>query len=279
MKLDYSVETLCTLMSLSRSSYYKWRSRKGALNRYQKRRKQLTALLQEKHDQFPSYGYHRLASLARKEIHWHFSDHLVHQCCKEIQIRSKARRPRYVKSGAEHRIYPNRIKSHWNAKGPLEVVVSDMTYLKCRGKTYEWVYLLDTFNNEILSSHLAQRKGDPKPYFRCLLELKDKITKESTATILHTDQGSVYGSRAFAQAHEKTSLIRSMSRAGTPTDNPIIESVNGWIKQEMLLDFDLEKCEQLEKFITDFVHYFNNERPAYALNYKSPVQFKIEQGF
>ena len=28
-----------------------------------------------------------------------------------------------------------------------------------------------------------------------------------------------------------------MSRAGTPTDNPIIESLNGWIKEELFLDF------------------------------------------
>ncbi|MBE5949839.1 MAG: IS3 family transposase, partial [Lachnospiraceae bacterium] len=27
------------------------------------------------------------------------------------------------------------------------------------------------------------------------------------------------------------------------------------------------------------VKYFNNERPAYALNYKSPVQYRTELGF
>ena len=34
-----------------------------------------------------------------------------------------------------------------------------------------------------------------------------------------------------------------MSRAGTPTDNPIIESLNGWIKEEMRIDFDLKSVE------------------------------------
>ena len=33
--------------------------------------------------------------------------------------------------------------------------------------------------------------------------------------------------------------------------------------------------EELERYVT----YFNAERPAYALNHKSPVQFKTEQGF
>lgn len=98
-------------------------------------------------------------------------------------------------------------------------------------------------------------------------------------TILHTDQGAVYSSRAFTKAHEKYNIFRSMSRAGTPTDNPIIESVNGWIKQEMRLDFDMEGYPDLSLFLDDFVRYYNIFRPAYALNYKSPIQFKIEQGF
>ena len=28
-----------------------------------------------------------------------------------------------------------------------------------------------------------------------------------------------------------------MSRAGTPTDNPVNESLNGWIKEELFIDF------------------------------------------
>ena len=98
-------------------------------------------------------------------------------------------------------------------------------------------------------------------------------------TILHTDQGAVYSSRAFAKAHEKYNIFRSMSRAGTPTDNPIIESVNGWIKQEMRLDLDMDGHPDLSLFLYYSVRSYNLFRPAYALNYKSPIQFKIEQGF
>ncbi|MBQ0038465.1 MAG: IS3 family transposase [Clostridiales bacterium] len=29
----------------------------------------------------------------------------------------------------------------------------------------------------------------------------------------------------------------------------------------------------------EYVHYFNDERPAAALGYKSPVQYKTELGF
>ncbi|MCR5461600.1 MAG: IS3 family transposase, partial [bacterium] len=31
--------------------------------------------------------------------------------------------------------------------------------------------------------------------------------------------------------------------------------------------------------IDEYVYYYNNERPAYSLKYKTPIQFKTEQGF
>ena len=70
-----------------------------------------------------------------------------------------------------------------------------------------------------------------------------------------------------------------MSRVGTPTDNPIIESLNGWIKEEMRKDFNLRNVDNIPLFTETYVHYFNNERLSYKLNYKTPVQYRIEQGF
>jgi transposase InsO family protein len=70
-----------------------------------------------------------------------------------------------------------------------------------------------------------------------------------------------------------------MSRAGTPKDNAIIESINGWIKAELITDFRFEEWENIEELIKTYVDHFNNVRPAYALNYKSPVQYKTELGF
>jgi len=70
-----------------------------------------------------------------------------------------------------------------------------------------------------------------------------------------------------------------MSRVGTPTDNPIIEALNGWMKNELYLEFGLRNTDDLLGTLDRYVLFFNHERPAAALHYKSPVQFKIEQGF
>ena len=76
-----------------------------------------------------------------------------------------------------------------------------------------------------------------------------------------------------------TCVLRSMSREGTPTDNPIIEALNGWMKEELYLDFALAATDDVPLLLDTYVHYFNYRRPAAALGYKSPVQYKTELGF
>ena len=270
---------LCDLMGVNRSGYYKWRARKGIKNRYEKDRDLLTKLLMEVHMKHRSYGYHRLAAVVKRETGWLFSDNLAHKCCKYAGIRSRCNHYRWRPPKEEKETCPNLIKNNWNASRPLEIVVSDMTVLKLNGRKYEWTYLLDTFNNEIISSHLSSRHGDPKPYYSCLNDLIEKVKEQTKPVTLHTDQGSIYSSTAFFHAHRQYNIIRSMSRSATPTDNPIIEAINGWIKSEIYSEGWHRRYLNANEMINDFVEYFNNYRPAYALNYKSPVQYKTEQGF
>ena len=159
---------------------------------------------------------------------------------------------------------------------PLEIVVSDMTCIRCNGRIYEWVLFIDTFNNEIIA-----HRGDPKTYYNCLDQLCKRVknAKEQTAgTVLHTDQGAVYSSRAFSRTHSNYNIIRSMSRAGTPTDNPIIESLNGWMKAELILDFGISKVSSLKKTLDQYVLYFNSEHFAAALDYKPQSSTELNWG-
>lgn len=283
MKDRYSVKMLCQLLDVSRSGYYKWKSRKGKLNSYEKDRLILTELLQETHQKHPSYGYHRLAISVFKDTGWIFSHNLAHKCCKHAGIHSSARKYRKYKYPGEESIkFNNLVKGRWRVDEPLKLVTSDMTMFKSNGKWYEWTLLVDAFNNEIIAHSLTDRPGDTKPYYDCLNVLMDiaGTKKEKTAPItLHTDQGAVYSSSAFCMAHKEYNIIRSMSRVGTPTDNPKIEAINGWIKEELYNDFDLSNADDVEAVINEYVKYYNEERPAYSLNYKSPVQYRIERGF
>ena len=270
-------------MGVSKSGYYKWRIRLGKLNRYEQDRQLLTELLTEQHRKHPSHGYHMLAEDVFQETGLVFSHNLAHKCCKEAGIRSKARKCRYKKPGEEHVKFDNKVQGNWNADKPIQIVVSDMTVFKNKGRNWEWTLLIDTFNNEILAHQATPIPGNNKPYYHCLEVLKQlagkKKEEQTPQVVFHTDQGSVYSSQAFCQAHNKYNILRSMSKAGTPTDNPIIEALNGWMKEELYLDFNLEAADDIPILLDEYVYYFNNKRPASALGYKSPVQYKTELGF
>ena len=282
---EYSVKSLCETMNVSRSGYYKWIKTKNILNRYEINRRDLGELIKDIHKRKPSYGYHRINAVIRIETGWYVSDNLVHKVCKILKIYSKAKHYRkYKKAGEESIKYPNLINNNWNTTRPLEKVVTDTTKIWFRNKPYDWTYYVDVFNNEIIGSNVATSKNCNNPLnhkiaLNDMLNTKIKRGYKNLETIFHSDQGSIYSSLAFNNALKDYTIKRSMSRIGTPTDNPIIESLNGWLKKEMLIDFNQNDYDNVEKFIDDIIYDYNNLRPAYALNYKTPIQYRTELGF
>ena len=104
-----------------------------------------------------------------------------------------------------------------------------------------------------------------------LLELKKQHPEYQM--ILHSDQGSVYASKAYNDLLPMY-VTRSMSRAGTPTDNGAMESINGWIKAELFMNFHVTGDRPVETEIDEYITFFNEQRPAYALNYLTPKQYR-----
>ena len=72
-------------MNISRSGYYKWLKTKNVLNRYEINRKDLEPLIRDIHKRKPSYGYHRINAIIRRETGWVVSDNLVHKVCKILK--------------------------------------------------------------------------------------------------------------------------------------------------------------------------------------------------
>ena len=272
-------------MNISRSGYYKWLKMKDILNRYEINRKDLEPLIRDIHKRKPSYGYHRINAVIRRETGWIISDNLVHKVCKILKIRSKAKHySTYKKPGEESIKYPNLINNNWNTTRPLEKITSDTTMIWFKKQRYDWTYYVDAFDDSIIGS-------DVKPFYHGvsisnhksalndMLNNKIKRGYKSQETIFHSDQGTIYSSVSFNNAHKDYNITRSMSRIGTPTDNPIIESKNGWLKKEMYIDFNQNDYETVEDYINAIIYDHNYLRPSYALNYKTPIEYRTQLGF
>lgn len=67
---EYSVKSLCEIMNISISGYYKWLKTNDILNRYEINRRDLGPIIRDIHKRKSSYGYHRINYLIRKETGW-----------------------------------------------------------------------------------------------------------------------------------------------------------------------------------------------------------------
>lgn len=108
-------------------------------------------------------------------------------------------------------------------------------------------------------------------------DVKELLKGHAEPVVLHTDQGSVYASKAYNDLIKDSVIVRSMSRAGKPTDNPVNESINGWMKEELFMDFKIEECRRREEFaeaLERYVDFYNKRRPCYAIGYDTPVNYR-----
>lgn len=271
-------------MKVSRSGFYKWFKNKDILNNYELNRRELGKLIKDIHNRKPSYGYHRISAIVKRETGWIVSDNLIHKVCKILEIKSKAKHYKYKNPGEESVKYSNLINNNWNTTKPFEKIVSDSTKIWFKKKAYDWTFYLDVYNNEIVGSDVREyfygvNSLNHRAALKEMLNSKIKRGYKNQDTILHTDQGIIYSSLPFNNILTPYTIIRSMSRAGTPTDNPVIESKNGWLKKEMYIDFEVNNYSTVQKYINDIIYDNNNLRPSYTLNYKTPIEYRTQLGF
>ena len=272
---EFPVKLLCDTMGIQRSSFYNWKKHLSNPSNHTKNLVSNILLFQQYHLKYPSHGYRWLNAKIRLDTGLVLSNPYAHKCCKIAGIKSKAKHYSYRKSGEAYRVYPNLLMTELNIDGPLQCIVSDMTAFYVKGVYYELTLYMDLWNNEIVSHALSSKRGDRMTYIsglKDLIELKKHFPE--LQTVLHSDQGSVYASKAFNELLPMYNITHSMSRAGTPTDNAAMEAINGWVKAELFMDFHVTGTESVEQEIDDYVVFFNEQRPAYALNYLTPKQYR-----
>lgn len=261
-------------MGINRSGFYKWRD--SVLNPSEKKKKREAdiALFKEFHERFPSHGYRWLRAKIELDTGAVYSDNYAQRVCAYAGIRSVSKHVRRYRGTNRVKVYPNLLLADLAITRPMEVVVSDMTAFWANGKYWELTLYMDLYNNSIVSYAISPIKGDPKTYMEGLGKLLEKKKEYAgLGMILHSDQGAVYSSKSFNELLPTYDITRSMSRAGTPTDNGAMEAINGWLKDELFSDFSLNESEDVEESVRAYVEYFNERRPAFALGYLTPKQF------
>ena len=262
-------------MGVSRSGYYKWKNRDKSgrdINR-----EAMIALVSEIHKAHPSHGYRWVAAFLRLNYGRSCSDSYIYKVFRCLGIQSQTKHKPHYRPRKVRDLYPNLIFTTWETVDrPRQVIVSDMTVLKPWIFYFELTLYFDVFTKQILSWKLSNRRGGREQYLDGLSDVIELLNGSREPTIIHTDQGSVYSSKAYNELIKDSNIIRSMSRAGKPTDNPVNEALNGWIKEELHMDFRLEECrteDDVREVLHRYVNFYNKQRPCFALDYDTPDHY------
>lgn len=264
-------------MAVSRAGYYKWKNRDKS--KRQITRENLIILVKTAHEEHPSHGYRWIAHFIRFEYNLSFSDNFVFKIFKYLGIRSETKHKIHLKPRKERDKYPNLIFSTWETVDrSRQVIVSDMTALHVNYLYIELTMYFDVFTKQIVAYSIGGRRGDRMQYIDGLNTVLKLLEDEGCTepVILHTDQGSVYASMAYNELIKDKNIIRSMSRAGKPTDNPVNESLNGWIKEELFMDFKLGEAftrDEVIVILKKYIDFYNTKRPCYAIGYNIPDRY------
>lgn len=277
---SYPVSLLCLVMGVNRSGFLKWLGRAGRPAESERRRDGCVALIREAWEGHRTHGYRWVRERIARLFGVVYSPGYVWKCWRWAGLKAHAHGVRYRRPREESLEFPNLVRGVRPSR-PLEIVASDMTMLRhSSGRTYELTLYIDAFSREIVSWAMSATPGDRRTYFEGLRGLARRMKKEQSgpATTLHTDQGAVYSSRSYNELLKKHGIRHSMSRKGTPTDNPMDESLNGWIKDELYGDFGFYRCADPIACVRRYVRYYNRERMAYSLNYKAPAEYLSQSG-
>ena len=94
------------------------------------------------------------------------------------------------------------------------------------------------------------------------------------STIVHSDQGCHYTSKAFIRKLQDKEFVQSMSRRGNCWDNSPQESFFGHMKDEIReLVSNCETFAEVKAVVEDWMDYYNNDRYQWDLEKLSPREY------
>jgi transposase InsO family protein len=266
LKKAHSIRMLCSVLEVSRSSYYAGRRTCRA-----RIDPAVMAAVREIHRRHRrSYGTRRMAAELRGQGHAvgrHRARTLMRQAGVWADVH---RRHCYRPAGPPARVAPNHLNRQFNPAAPNTVWVGDITYLPT---PQGWLYLaivVDLYARRIVGRAFSTTPDTA--LVQRALEHAWNRRHAGPGLIFHSDQGCQYTSVAFGHTLDRLGIIQSMSRRGCCWDNAVVERVFRSLKHEWLKGRTYRDRHAMQADVEDFVtRYYNHRRRHTAIGNLPPA--------
>ena len=157
----------------------------------------------------------------------------------------------------------------------------DLTHVACGADG--WGHLtavIDCHDREITGFEFALR-GRAKEAERALEEAClarfGTLRPNGSTPVVRSDNGLIFQSRRFRAACRDYRLRQEFITPYTPEQNGIVERFVRSRKEACVWQHNFRNFTEARAAITQWIHWYNAERPHQALGYRSPRQFRALQ--
>jgi len=272
------------LADVSRKSYYEFLKRPDLPEEDAEILKIIADIQKERKG---SVGYRPMAKEVSKRLNRAVNAKRVLRLMRENGLLSAVRRKKYSdevylrRREMKNNAPPDLINRKFFALAPRIKLVQDITYLPGKERTLYLNTIEDLYNGEILAWEIST-SPDADLCKTTLKQLVETWGECFRKTIVHNDLGSSYMSYEYMNEVESHGMRASAGKKACCYDNAAMESLNAIIKTEALYcRFGKTKVEDkrvpiddIKQTVTEFIDYYNNERPKESLGWISPVEFR-----
>ncbi|UNM12427.1 IS3 family transposase [Streptomyces formicae] len=273
----YGVKRLCSILGVSRSSFYYWRRTAADRAARQAADARLAARIRAVHRESDgTYGVPRITAELRERNGEAVNHKRVTRIMRASGIEGVRLRRRHrttVPDPAAAKA-PDLIGRDFTATAPNTKYVGDITYLPIDGGKFCYLAtVIDLASRRLVGWAIADhmRADLVTDALAAAIRTRGSLSR----AVMHTDHGAQYMSRAFAEACRSAGVRRSMSAVGSSADNALAESFNATFKRETLQgrkSWPNEREARLDAF--RWLHRYNTRRRHSRLGQRSPIAFE-----
>jgi putative transposase len=268
---QYAVQVMCEVLEVAPSGYYEWLQ-----NPISNRAKEDARLLRLIRKSFMAshgiYGAPRVF-LDLREAGEMCSKHRVARLMRQNGLRAlHGYRTRRVSINKPSVLIPNVLKRQFTVSQPNRVWVTDITYIR----TWQgWLYLavvMDLYSRRIVGWATRATIHRELVLDAVLMAVRRRRPRRA---LIHSDQGTQYGSDAWRRFCKTNHLEPSMSRRGNCWDNAVAESFFSSLKKERIKKHIYRDRDTATKDIADYIDsFYNRTRRHSHLGGVSPEEFE-----
>lgn len=261
---ELSIVTQAELLGLNRSTLY-YRSVRPTSEEVAVKHR-----IDEIYTRYPFYGSRRIwVQLNREGVR--ISRQRVQRYMREMQIAGICPGPNLSRRNFEHRTFPYLLRGLLIERAN-HVWGIDITYVRLVSGWLYMVAVLDWYSRYVVSWELDQSLE-----MGFVEEAVNQALLIARPEIWNSDQGSHFTSDWYVSRLQSDQIQISMDSKGRALDNIFTERLWRTIKYEEIYLKDYNSPRSARQSLSEYMAFYNNERPHQALGYRTPKEVYFGQ--